>query len=142
MRTNTTQSENSEESFDIWKTVVVKRLLSLEKKLIKEDFYDAFTDCVEDFIEKGVLIYPEQRMDKLHQSFIPLTYTLRRGGTTPLRVCGISSFRSGDNLTLNECALRGPNFLQNLGHILVRCAVLSKDCHRRHQSLLPPNHDL
>ena len=105
--------------------------LSLEKKLIKENLYDEFADCVEDFIERGVLKYPEQRMDKLQRSFIPLTYTLRKGGTTPLRVCGNSSFRSGDNLTLNECAL-WPKLFAKFGPHPDEVAILSKDCHRRH----------
>ena len=100
--------------------------ISLERKLTKDGLYQAFTNCVEEFIEKGVLKYPEPRLNNLQRSFIPLTYTLRKGGTTPLRVCGNSSFRSGDNLTLNECALSGPNFLQNLGHILVRWRSFQK----------------
>ena len=84
--------------------------ISLERKLVKDGLHQAFTNCIEDFIENGVLKYPEPRLRRLQRSYIPLTYTLRQGGTTPLRVCGNSSFRSGDNLTLNECALSGPNF--------------------------------
>ena len=101
--------------------------ISLEKKLVKDGLHQAFTNCIEEFIANGVLKYPEPRLSSLQRSYIPLTYTLRRGGTTPLRVCGNSSFHSGDNLTLNECAVSGPNVFtesQSHSHTL---EIISKD---------------
>ena len=53
--------------------------------------------------------------------YIPLTFVLRDDSSShPLRVCGNASFRSWDNLTLNEVTISGPNFQANLQGILIR----------------------
>ena len=53
--------------------------------------------------------------------YIPLTYALKDDSSShPLRICGNASFHSGDNLTLNEVTILGPNILASLTGILVR----------------------
>ena len=61
------------------------------------------------------------------RSYIPLTYALRDDSSThPLLICDNASFRSGDNLTLNEVTISGPNFIANLQGILVRWQMAEK----------------
>ena len=69
---------NQLKDLPVYDTACKRVALSLEKKLCKENLYDAFIDCVEDFIERGVLKYPEDAMNKLQQSFIPLCIHLER----------------------------------------------------------------
>ena len=65
----------------------------------------------------------------LQKSYIPLTYSLRSGEgvTTKLRICGNSSFKThGSDVSLNNCFLPGPKYLNSLEGILLRFRVANE----------------
>ena len=75
---------------------------SLENKLRKENLLEKFNENVTDFIQWTDKI-PE--IDDMQRSYIPLTYTLKSDPevTTKLRICGNSSFKTG-NISLSMIA--------------------------------------
>ena len=102
----------------------MRMMKSLEAKLAKEGLVTAFNKNVADCIRRGVIKWVDNmpEIQNLQKSYIPLIYTLREGEgvTTKLRICGNSSFKSGPNISLNNCMLPGPKYLTSMEGILLR----------------------
>ena len=97
----------------------LRMMRALEKRLQREGLIEAFNENVADFMSRGVIKWTcdVPGIKDLQRSYIPLTYSLRsgQGVTTKLRICGNSSFKSnGSDVSLNNCFLPGPKYLNSL----------------------------
>ena len=100
----------------------MRMMKSLEMKLKKEGLTKAFNDNVADFMNRGVIkwITDVPGIETMQRSYIPLTYALREcaGVTTKLRICGNSSFKTHSGVSVNDCMLPGPKYLNSVEGIL------------------------
>ena len=108
----------------------MRMMRSLEMKLQKEGLTKAFNENVADFMARGVIRWTSDvpGIQDLQKSYIPLTYALRAGAdtTTKLRICGNSSFKSRSGVSLNDCMLDGPSYLNSVQGILLRFRVANQ----------------
>ena len=70
-------------------------------------------------------------INEMQKSYIPLTFTLRNDPevTTILSICGNSSFKTGKSVSLNECMIPGPKYLNNIEGILLRWRIANQVAH-------------
>ena len=72
------------------------------------------------------------KMVDLQKSFIPLYYSLANSpqSTTKLRICTNSSFKSnGKSVSVNDCMISGPEYLNSLDSILTRWRTATRTAH-------------
>ena len=95
-----------------------------EIKLMKDEaLKNLYDGQVNDFVERGVLRKLSQT--ELQNWDGPVRYVdhhevFKEGSTTPLRIVVNSSFRKGNEYSLNDLLMKGPNVLTNLLEILIR----------------------
>ena len=93
---------------------------SLESKLRKDNLVETFNANVLNFMRRGVIQWVDDlpKIENLQRSYsyIPLTFTLKSDPetTTKLRICGNSSFKTGRSISLNDCMIPGPQYLNNI----------------------------
>ena len=105
----------------------------LETKLKKENLVEKFNDQVKDFMKRGVIKWASEipGLNEMQKSYIPLTFALKNDPevTTKLSICGNSSFKTGKSVSLNECMIPGPKYLNNIEGILLRWRVANEVTH-------------
>ena len=114
---------------------VQRMMKSLEGRLIKNGLLSQFNaSSPREFINTGVIapvsLFPG--MSKHQVSYIPLCYTLANNAaaTTKLRICTNSSFKSNTKaVSLNECMISGPEYLNSLDSILTRWRTAARSAH-------------
>ena len=109
----------------------LRMMKNLETKLQKEGLIDRFNEAIKDFFNRGVIKWTTDLpgLQDMQKSYIPLTYTLRKDATTKLRVCGNSSFKTGKYVSLNECMIPGPAYLNSIDGILLRWRMADQVAH-------------
>ena len=123
---------------------VKKMMISLEKKLVRNNLVEAFNKQVAEAIKKGAIHIDCMGLEGLQQSFIPLTYSLKNDplSTTKLRICSNGSFkRSPGCVSYNDTLIQGPDYLNGIDGILLRwraassCALADiKSCYHKIRS--------
>ena len=101
-----------------------KVLKRRENKLLKDEtLLNLYSGQVSDFVERGVL---KKMTDEELQGWTgPVRYmdhheVFKENSTTPVRIVINSSFKEGNELSLNDILMKGPNVLSRLFDILIR----------------------
>ena len=101
----------------------VQVLKRRERKLIKDGNAMMYNDQIKDFVARGVI--RQLKQEEMENWTGPVRYVDHRevykeGATTPLRIVINSSFKRGNELSLNDILMKGPNVLTHIFDVLCR----------------------
>ncbi len=101
-----------------------KILKRKEKKLLKnENLLKNYSAQINDFVNRGVIRkmnIEELKMWKGPVRYVDHREVIKEGSTTPVRIVINSSFRDGNDLSLNDILMKGPNVLSSLLEVIIR----------------------
>ena len=102
----------------------LRALKRRERKLQKDDTTcQLYNEQIKDFIERGVI--RKMSENEINEWKGPVRYVdhkevIKEGSTTPVRIVINSSFRGGNELSLNDILMKGPNVLTSLLEVLMK----------------------
>lgn len=105
-------------------SVALEALQRRETRLLKDSkLSDQYEEQVKDFVSRGVL--RKLTEEEIKEWTGPVRYVdhhevFKEGSTTPVRVVVNSSFKRGDEKSLNDILLKGPSLLKDIFEVLVR----------------------
>ena len=109
-----------EDNYDTALKVLKRR----ENRLIKDQYLlENYSAQIKDFEQRGVIRKMTEKEIQLWTG--PVRYVdhrevIKEGSTTPVRIVINSSFRSNNELSLNDILMKGPNVLTSLLQVLVK----------------------
>ena len=95
-----------------------------ENRLLKNAYlFENYSDQIKDFVKRGVI--RKMKEEELKTWTGPVRYVdhrevIKEGSTTPVRIVINSSFRDGNDFSLNDILMKGPNVLTSLLQVLVK----------------------
>lgn len=109
----------------IYKDSALRMMKNFENKIEREGLTDLVNKAFTKFREAGVIkLDTEDPLDEnLQQSFVTMCYSKANNEfkNTKLRLCVNSSFKTGEkSISLNEAMLDGPQYLNDVSHVLTR----------------------
>ena len=102
------------------KTIAIRRLQTLVKKLQVDGHYSAYNDIIREWLQDGIIEEIPSGKEDNFGHYLPHRHVIKENSTTVIRPVFDASAKEAQHPALNECLENGINLIEHIPSILLR----------------------